>query len=62
MSHRIILLRHGRSIANRDQIVQGRNDSSLSDEGRLQSRILGTYWAANHIHHASHLDRDRDIV
>lgn len=50
MSHSITLLRHGRSIANRDQIVQGRNDSSLSDEGRVQSRTLATYWAANQIH------------
>jgi broad specificity phosphatase PhoE len=49
MSHKIILLRHGLSIANKDQIVQGQLDFPLAEEGRRQAQILAAYWKAGEI-------------
>ncbi|NIS81458.1 MAG: hypothetical protein GTO14_14930 [Anaerolineales bacterium] len=50
MSHDIILLRHGLSTANRDQIVQGQIDFALAEEGHHQSQLLAQYWASMQVH------------
>jgi broad specificity phosphatase PhoE len=44
MSHKLVLLRHGLSVANQEQIVQGQLDYPLADEGRKQAQILAAYW------------------
>lgn len=38
---RIFLIRHGQSEANKDNIIQGHMDSSLSDIGREQAKTTG---------------------
>jgi broad specificity phosphatase PhoE len=52
MSHRLTFLRHGESVANRDGIVQGHLDSTLSDLGRQQAEALASAWAQNPHRHA----------
>jgi broad specificity phosphatase PhoE len=42
--HKFTFLRHGLSIANQDQILQGQYDSPLSEEGRRQVDELLSYW------------------
>jgi len=44
MTHRLTLVRHGQSVANRDGIVQGHLDSPLSDLGRRQAAALAAAW------------------
>ena len=44
MSHRLTLLRHGQSLANRDGVVQGHLDSPLSDLGREQTESIARAW------------------
>ena len=44
MSHRLTFLRHGQSVANRDEIVQGHMDSPLSALGREQAEALAATW------------------
>jgi probable phosphoglycerate mutase len=38
---RIYLVRHGETQANRDQIIQGHQDTALNERGFEQSRLLG---------------------
>ena len=47
--HRITFLRHAQSIANQGRIVQGQQNSPLSELGIRQARALGKYWAAEGI-------------
>jgi broad specificity phosphatase PhoE len=49
----IILLRHGSSIANEGQILQGQLDSPLSEAGILQARRLAQQWSIE----GKHFDR-----
>jgi broad specificity phosphatase PhoE len=42
--HEMIFLRHGRSIANQEHLVQGQQDSPLSETGVEQVRALATLW------------------
>ncbi len=42
---KIFLTRHGLTVANRDQIVQGQSEYPLSDEGRLQSLQLAHHFS-----------------
>ncbi len=46
MTHRLTLVRHGQSVANRDGVVQGHLDSPLSDLGRRQAAALAAAWKA----------------
>ena len=46
MTHRLTLVRHGQSVANRDGIVQGHLDSPLADSGRRQAAALAEIWRA----------------
>ncbi|NIM92382.1 MAG: hypothetical protein GTO18_01530 [Anaerolineales bacterium] len=43
--HEITLLRHGESLANQAQIVQGQQDHPLSQLGRQQVKALATHWS-----------------
>jgi probable phosphoglycerate mutase len=47
MTHRLTLVRHGQSVANRDGRVQGHLDSPLSDHGRRQAAALAAAWMAD---------------
>ena len=38
---RIYLVRHGETQANRDQIIQGHEDTALNERGFEQARLLG---------------------
>jgi broad specificity phosphatase PhoE len=38
---KLLLIRHGLSVGNREGIIQGHADYPLSDEGRAQARALG---------------------
>lgn len=42
--HQLTLLRHGQSLANKNQILQGQLDSSLSEAGIQQSHSLAKLW------------------
>ncbi len=44
-SHHITFLRHGKSQANEENVLQGQMDSPLSTIGIHQSRALAEYWA-----------------
>jgi 2,3-bisphosphoglycerate-dependent phosphoglycerate mutase len=44
-SHYITFLRHGKSQANEEGVLQGQIDSPLAVEGIQQSQALGEYWA-----------------
>jgi broad specificity phosphatase PhoE len=44
MMHKIVLLRHGLSVANQKKIVQGQLDYPLAEEGRNQAQLLAAYW------------------
>jgi len=46
VTHQITLLRHGKSTANEQQVLQGQMDSPLSPEGIQQCQALGRYWKA----------------
>ena len=46
-THFITLLRHGKSQANEDNILQGQMDSPLSEEGIQQSNALADHWIAS---------------
>ena len=48
--YKFTLLRHGLSVANQDQILQGRHDSPLSEKGRRQVDELLSNWASQEIH------------
>jgi 2,3-bisphosphoglycerate-dependent phosphoglycerate mutase len=43
---RLTLLRHGRSRADDEGLIEGRYDSPLTQVGREQARRLGEYWAS----------------
>jgi 2,3-bisphosphoglycerate-dependent phosphoglycerate mutase len=43
-THFITMLRHGKSQANEQSVLQGQMDSPLSEEGIQQSRSLAKYW------------------
>jgi 2,3-bisphosphoglycerate-dependent phosphoglycerate mutase len=43
----LTLLRHGRSLADDEQVHEGRYDSPLTDVGRRQAWQLATYWQAH---------------
>jgi 2,3-bisphosphoglycerate-dependent phosphoglycerate mutase len=45
-THFITFLRHGKSQANEDNVLQGQMDSPLSTEGIRQSQALAEYWSA----------------
>lgn len=45
--YRITLLRHGESAGNADNLYQGKLDYPLTDNGRLQARLLGERWLAD---------------
>ena len=47
--HSITLLRHGQSVANRDQILQGQMDSPLTEQGKLEAKSLADYWRSNKV-------------
>ncbi|OGO20269.1 MAG: hypothetical protein A2Z14_16165 [Chloroflexi bacterium RBG_16_48_8] len=49
VTHHITLLRHGKSQANEQNVLQGQMDSPLSPEGIHQSRALGEYWLSQSI-------------
>jgi len=38
---RVVLIRHGETLWNRDRRIQGQTDTPLSDLGRLQARAIG---------------------
>jgi broad specificity phosphatase PhoE len=42
----ITLLRHGESAGNAENIYQGKHDYPLTDNGRLQARLLAERWQA----------------
>ena len=44
---RITFLRHGRSRADDENVIEGRYDSPLTEVGLEQARRLAAYWAAN---------------
>ena len=44
MSYNFTLLRHGQSVANRDRVIQGQQDSPLSDKGITQVQALAAHW------------------
>jgi broad specificity phosphatase PhoE len=44
MSHKITFLRHGLSIANADNVLQGQHNFPLAEEGRLQAEKLAKRW------------------
>ncbi|GGO40950.1 histidine phosphatase family protein [Deinococcus humi] len=43
----ITFLRHGRSLADDQDVHEGRYDSPLTDTGRSQAQHLATYWHAH---------------
>jgi 2,3-bisphosphoglycerate-dependent phosphoglycerate mutase len=43
---RLVLLRHGRSLADDEQVHEGRYDSPLTDVGRDQARRLAAHWSS----------------
>lgn len=47
--HQITFLRHAQSIANQGRIVQGQQNSPLSDLGIQQAQALGKYWTSEGI-------------
>ena len=47
--HQITFLRHAETIANQGRIVQGQQNSPLSDLGIQQAKAVGKYWAAEGI-------------
>lgn len=49
MNHRLTLLRHGLSIANRDGIVTGQRDFPLAEEGIKQAKRLAEFWKARDV-------------
>lgn len=49
MTHRLTLLRHGLSVANRDGIVQGQSDFPLAEEGIKQAKRLAEFWKARDV-------------
>jgi broad specificity phosphatase PhoE len=46
VSHEITFLRHGLSIANAHNVLQGQHDFPLAEEGRLQVEKLARHWAS----------------
>jgi len=42
--YRFTLMRHGESAGNADNLYQGQLDYPLTDNGRLQARLLGERW------------------
>lgn len=52
-THRLTLLRHGLSVANRDGIVQGQKDFPLADVGIEQAKCLAEFWKARDVHFRS---------
>jgi broad specificity phosphatase PhoE len=50
MSYEFTFLRHGLSVANQEQILQGQHDSPLSEEGRRQVDMLVSGWISDGIH------------
>jgi len=46
-SHFITILRHGKSQANEENVLQGQMDSPLSTDGIRQSDALADHWKAN---------------
>jgi len=44
--YRLTLMRHGESVGNADNLYQGQLDYPLTDNGRLQARLLGERWQA----------------
>jgi 2,3-bisphosphoglycerate-dependent phosphoglycerate mutase len=49
LTHQITLLRHGKSTANEDQILQGQMDSPLSPEGERQCQALARFWSSQEV-------------
>jgi 2,3-bisphosphoglycerate-dependent phosphoglycerate mutase len=49
VTHCITLLRHGKSTANEERVLQGQMDSPLSPEGNRQCQALARYWKAEDI-------------
>ncbi len=49
MTHRLTLLRHGLSVANRDGIVQGQGDFPLAEEGIKQAKRLAEFWKSQDV-------------
>lgn len=45
VTHQITFLRHGKSEANDQNILQGQKDSPLSSEGNQQAQALASYWS-----------------
>jgi len=43
----LTLLRHGRSLADDEEVCEGRYDSPLTEDGRAQARKLALYWQAH---------------
>jgi broad specificity phosphatase PhoE len=50
MSYEFTFLRHGLSVANQGQILQGQHDSPLSEEGRRQIEMLTSDWISDGVH------------
>ncbi|HEY44500.1 MAG TPA: histidine phosphatase family protein, partial [Anaerolineae bacterium] len=50
MNYEFTFLRHGLSVANQEQILQGQHDSPLSEEGRCQVEELVSCWISDDIH------------
>jgi 2,3-bisphosphoglycerate-dependent phosphoglycerate mutase len=48
-THNITLLRHGKSQANEQNVLQGQMDSPLTEEGVRQSQALATHWKAEEV-------------
>jgi broad specificity phosphatase PhoE len=60
----LLLIRHGQSRANIEQVIQG-DDDPLTDLGRLQADMLGRYLASTHVItalYASPLERARETA
>lgn len=41
LRHRVLLIRHGETVFNREERLQGTHDSPLTERGRLQAELLG---------------------
>src|SRR4028118_2192609 len=50
MSLTLVLLRHGRSRADDENVHEGRYDSPLTETGRTQARALAARWHQEQIH------------
>jgi broad specificity phosphatase PhoE len=50
MNYEFTFLRHGLSVANQDQILQGQHDSPLSEEGCCQVEELVSCWVSGDVH------------